>query len=133
MRRDFIRTVQRKVAMSALPASALRGAGHAGLTAAARDRLATLDLEPFAVSRPARFDARLDFATDLLRRAAPQGAGSWGRQNIGDGSRIESPPDARGRAFELRRAHSGTSFPACGSEVRSEPMKLNSAPRRRRR
>ena len=78
LRRDFIRTVQHKVAISALPASALRGQGEGGVTAAARSFLRTLDLSQFAVSDATRFAARLDQVTNQLRRALPPKCASWG-------------------------------------------------------
>ena len=77
MRRDFIPTVQHKVAISALPASALRG-NQAGMTAIARDFLRVLDLGQFAVTNPERFNDRLDRATELLLAELRTSSGSWG-------------------------------------------------------
>jgi hypothetical protein len=77
VRRDFIPTVQHKVAMSALPISALRGNG-AGVTAAAREFLRTLDLAQFAVSNASRFANRLENATRSLQGVLPRDSASWG-------------------------------------------------------
>jgi hypothetical protein len=77
LRRDFIRTIQHKVAISALPPSTFRGS-PAGLIAAARKFLRKLDLSQFAVSNPQLFTTRLDRATRRLQAALPSGAGTWG-------------------------------------------------------
>jgi len=78
MRRDFLRMLQRKVAISALPASALRGQGHKGLTKSAREYLAEVNLEPFGISNTRRFRARLDRKTKDLIRHLPARARRWG-------------------------------------------------------
>lgn len=78
MRRDFIPAVQVRVARCAIGASTLRGQGAPGAVHAARQFLASIDLEPFGVSRPSTFRARLDRATADLQRVMPKGAQAWG-------------------------------------------------------
>src|SRR3954454_12802890 len=77
MRRDFIPTVQHKVAISAVPPSTFRGS-EAGLVAAARDFLQFLNLSQFAVSDPKRFAARLNRVTSQLRSNLPRESATWG-------------------------------------------------------
>lgn len=78
MRRDFLKTIQRKVAVTALPGTALRGQGAAGVTQAARDFLAELSLREFAYCRASTIGRTLDMATEALRRRLPRGAQGWG-------------------------------------------------------
>ena len=77
MRQDFIHTVQHKVAISAIPPSTFRGS-KAGLVAAAREFLRTLDLSGFAVSDSKRFATSLDRMTVKFWKTLPRGSGSWG-------------------------------------------------------
>lgn len=74
---DFLRAAQGRTARVAVSASTTRGQGS-GTVKAARDFLCTLALRRFAVTRAVVFRARLDEATDDLRRALPLGARSWG-------------------------------------------------------
>ena len=77
MRRDFIQTVQDKVAISAVPPSTFRGS-KAGLIAAVRDFLQFLDLSQFAVSDQKRFAARLERVTRQMRSALSRESATWG-------------------------------------------------------
>ena len=77
MRRDFIQTVQDKVAISAVPPSTFRGS-KAGLTAGVRNFLKRLDLSEFAVSDPKRFAARLERATSQMQLALSRQGVTWG-------------------------------------------------------
>jgi hypothetical protein len=78
VRRDFIRTVQRKVAISAIPASALRGQRYPGLTRLVRDFLSALPLKQFGVAGPKLFVHRLDGATNQLLSTLPRQVRHWG-------------------------------------------------------
>lgn len=78
MRRDFLKMIQRKVAASALPGTALGGRGAAGAIAVARDVLAELPLREFALCRASTFGRYLDGATDTLLRRLPRHAQGWG-------------------------------------------------------
>ena len=76
--KDFLATVQRKVAVSAIPASALRGQGAPGVVSAARDFLTELELDRFAVRSEQAFARRLDAATRSLCKRLPRRACAWG-------------------------------------------------------
>lgn len=78
VRRDFLKMIQRMVAESALPGTALGGRGTAGATGAAREFLAELSLREFALCRASTFGRCLESATDALRRRLPRGAQDWG-------------------------------------------------------
>jgi hypothetical protein len=77
-RGEFIKAIQKMVAVGAIGPSALRGQGAPGVIAAAREFLAALALEQFAVPTQARFDRVLDKATEDLQRAFPVRARHWG-------------------------------------------------------
>src|SRR5687767_5521073 len=77
MRRDFIKSIQAYEARAAIPPSTLRGQ-PTGTIAAARLFLTHLSLEQFGVASPSLFYARLDLATDELRRTLPARARYWG-------------------------------------------------------
>jgi hypothetical protein len=70
--------IQRKVAISAIPASALRGQSAPGLIETARRFFHTLPLAPFGVTNGKRFASRLDEATLLLLKTFPRHARHWG-------------------------------------------------------
>lgn len=76
--RDFITRMQRKVAVSAIPASALRGQGAAGVVCAARDFLSHLRLEPFCVDDARAFARHLETKTRSLCDRLPRDARAWG-------------------------------------------------------
>jgi hypothetical protein len=76
--RDFVRMIQRKVVVSAIPASALRGQGASGVVATARDFFASVSLAPFATSSPKSFARHLDDTTGKLCRQWPRAACAWG-------------------------------------------------------
>ncbi len=76
-RREFISGIQKRVAVAAIGPSALRGQGAPGVIAAARQFLAALALEQFAVPTQAGFDRVLDKATEDLQRAFPVRARHW--------------------------------------------------------
>ena len=84
MRRDFMQTVQHKVAISALPGATFRGS-KAGLIAAVRKFLRAIDLSDFAVTDPKRFATRLDQMTyklTKLPRVRQLGSGSKGAELV---------------------------------------------------
>jgi hypothetical protein len=56
----------------------MRGAGSAGVVAAARAYLSELDLAPFGTADARRFLTRLDRTTEHLRLALPPTARHWG-------------------------------------------------------
>jgi hypothetical protein len=66
------------VAIAAITPSAVRRAGSSGVAAAARDYLASLRLQRFAVSSPAQFAAALNRSTSKLEQALPTAGRSWG-------------------------------------------------------
>ena len=70
--------IQYKVAVSAVPPSATRGAGSEGAAAASREFLSGLDLSKFATDNVRRFRERLERETGRLQDALPQGAQYWG-------------------------------------------------------
>lgn len=74
---DFLEAVQAFAARGSVGASTVRGQG-AGVAAAAREYLATLDLGPFATSHAAEFHDALDAATLCLRAALPRNSRNWG-------------------------------------------------------
>jgi hypothetical protein len=78
MRRDFITTLQRKVAITAVAASALRGQRQPGLISAVREFLSTVPLKRFGVQSSALFTERLDRCTGDLIAALPLSVRHWG-------------------------------------------------------
>lgn len=76
-KRDFLEAVQSRVARIAVSASAVRGRGHKGTVAAARNFLRQLDLAAFGVKPPV-FRRALDRETKSLLAELPQGARHWG-------------------------------------------------------
>jgi hypothetical protein len=75
---NLLTILQRKVAVSAIPASAMRNQGAVGVAEAARRFLADLALSPFATTDGQLFVDQLDNATDGLRRSLPRQARTWG-------------------------------------------------------
>lgn len=75
---DLVSAIQRKVAVSAIPASAMRNQGAPGTVAAAREFLSAVRLRPFATKSASAFHSALDEATDRLCAALPRDACSWG-------------------------------------------------------
>lgn len=78
MTEELLTAIQLKVAVSAIPPSAMRNQGAPGVAAAARSFLATLPLRPFAVRTAPRFADELDAATQSLCEALPTDACAWG-------------------------------------------------------
>jgi hypothetical protein len=78
MRRDFIATVQRKVAITAIAASALRGQRHPGLSRAVREFLSSVPLKRFGVRGSTLFSERLDECTGHLLGVLPAAVRHWG-------------------------------------------------------
>ena len=76
--KDFLATVQRKVAVSAIPASALRGQGAPDVVRSARDFLTELELDRLAVQPEQAFARRLDATTLALCKNLPRRACAWG-------------------------------------------------------
>lgn len=70
--------IQRKVAVSSIPASALRGQRTPGLTRIVRDHLSALPLRQFSVSTASLFSARLNATTDELLTSLPRKVRRWG-------------------------------------------------------
>src|SRR5688500_13024764 len=70
--------MQRKVAVSAIPASALRGQGAPGVVGAARDFLTEMSLSRFVVQTESGFVRRLDSATRALCGRLPRRGRAWG-------------------------------------------------------
>jgi len=73
---ETVKAIQRKVAVSALPASALRGQQTPGLIRMARDFFATVPLDRFGVAWT--IASRLDALTNDLLVAFPKKARRWG-------------------------------------------------------
>lgn len=73
---ELLDRIQEKVAVSAIPASAMRNQGAAGVVSAAREFLATLPLQGFAARES--FVEALDDATNRLCRKLPKQACAWG-------------------------------------------------------
>jgi hypothetical protein len=76
--RNFIAKIQRKVAVSAIPASALRAQGAPGVVRATRDFLTDTRLLSFTVRNEATFARRLDATTRSLCSSLPRRACAWG-------------------------------------------------------
>jgi len=76
--RDFLRTMQRSVAVTAIGPSSLRNQGASGVIIAARDFLSVLDLSLFDNSIYRNFLLQLDGTTDRLILALPKKAQNWG-------------------------------------------------------
>lgn len=70
--------IQHKVAVSSIPASALRGQGSPGLIGVAREFFRVLPLGQFGVTSSKRFTSRLDAVTEDLLRRFPRKARHWG-------------------------------------------------------
>jgi hypothetical protein len=75
---QFIKTIQKYVAITAIGPSALRGQGAPRVVACARDYLTMLDLRRFAVADAACFAGTLDEVTEELRVSLPTKARHWG-------------------------------------------------------
>ena len=75
---DLIRAIQRKVAVSSVPASAMRGQGVKGVVSAARNYLTSLTVAKFATTQEAAFQMALNEETIGLRAELPRGARKWG-------------------------------------------------------
>lgn len=75
---DFLRIMQRSVAVTAIGPSSLRNQGAPGVIAAAREYLATLDLSIFGTGDDRHFRSQLDIDTTSLLQALPKKAGHWG-------------------------------------------------------
>jgi len=78
MRDDFMRAIQRKVAVSAIPASAMRGQGARGVVRAARDYVTSISLDAAKGLGEDTFGPWLDGQTESLRKALPHGARGFG-------------------------------------------------------
>lgn len=78
MRDDFMRAIQRKVAVSAIPASAMRGQGARGVVRAARDYVTEISLDAIKGLHNDAFDSWLDDQTESLRKQLPRGAKGFG-------------------------------------------------------
>lgn len=76
--RDFLPTIRRSVAVTALGPSSLRNQGAKGVISASREFLALLDLSTFMTADEDRFCAQLDSTSERLRKALPKGAQNWG-------------------------------------------------------
>jgi hypothetical protein len=75
---DFLPTMQRSVAVTAIGPSSLRNQGNAGVINAAREFLAKCDLGAFRCHSEEEFKSKLDNLTKDLIIALPKGARSWG-------------------------------------------------------
>ncbi len=75
---ETLKAIHRKVAVSSLPASALRGQRSPGLIRTARDFFADVDLGQFGVTGGELFASRLDSLTDDLLLEFPRKARRWG-------------------------------------------------------
>jgi hypothetical protein len=62
----------------AIGSSTLRNQGAKGVVRSAREFLKRINLETFRAESAGAFDARLDSATEELRRRLPEGARNWG-------------------------------------------------------
>ena len=74
---EFLAAMQSRVARVAVGASTVRGRGHTGAVAAARDFFRELNLKEFVGTRT-EFEQSLDRATRRLLRKLPKGARAWG-------------------------------------------------------
>ena len=70
--------IQRKVAVSAIPPSALRGQATPGLSRIAHDVFTDLELGQFGVTSATLFVSRLNSCTDALLAEFPKRARHWG-------------------------------------------------------
>lgn len=78
MAKDFLKVIQRLVAVSAIPASALRNQGPSGMVACARDFLTTLPLQSLATPNEGEYATVLDETTEALRSQFPRGGRKFG-------------------------------------------------------
>lgn len=78
MNQALLRAIQHHIAVASIPSSALRNQGTIGVTAAARQYLATVPLRSFSTGRHKSFTIELDRTTEELRGALPIGAQAWG-------------------------------------------------------
>jgi N-glycosylase/DNA lyase len=80
MRKDqqFLRELQRYVAITTVGPSALRNQGTTGVIQAAQDHLSSLNLHTVRTASETAFLRWLDQETEQLRRALPKGAQNWG-------------------------------------------------------
>jgi hypothetical protein len=76
---DFLPTIQRYVAVTAIGPSALRNQGDKGVIDAAREFLSKPRiLYAFNIKTEGEFRSQLNMATDQLTKALPKKAQSWG-------------------------------------------------------
>ncbi len=73
-----LKAIHRKVAVSSIPASALRGQRTPGIIRTARDFLSTAPLAQFGVASEKAFASRLDAITNDLLAEFPKKARRWG-------------------------------------------------------
>lgn len=78
MIKNFLATMQRSVAVSAIGPSALRNQGQPGVIDAAREFLAHLDLSSYAVKKKEEFEVLHNSTTEILVKAFPKKAQNWG-------------------------------------------------------
>lgn len=77
-RGQFLRTMQNRIAETAVGPSALRNQGAPGVVGVARNFFKELDLGRFAVASERVFIQRLNAATANLCKRFPRGARNWG-------------------------------------------------------
>lgn len=75
---DFLRIMQRAVAVTAIGPSSLRNQGASGVIVAARDFLSVLDLSLFDIGINRKFLLQLDRTTNRLILSLPKNAQNWG-------------------------------------------------------
>jgi len=75
---DFMTTMQRSVAVTAIGPSALRNQGASGIVDAARDYLSSLNLKKFKLRKEEAFLSLLNSETNLLMGSFPEKAQTWG-------------------------------------------------------
>jgi hypothetical protein len=73
----FLQAVQSRAARVAISPSTVRGRGNAGVVAAARRFLRSLNLSRFALRNAEKFASELDSVTAILRAALPRKARYW--------------------------------------------------------
>lgn len=74
---EFIRTMQKKVAVSAVGPSALRSQGR-GVLAATQDCLSEIDLSAIPIGKQENFNNWLDRQTGIILKAMPVKEKPWG-------------------------------------------------------
>jgi len=78
LKQDLLDAFRKRVAESAVGASALRNQGSEGVVRRAREYLKTLDLASFVLPSEGEFRAALDRETEGLRKWLPAQAQHWG-------------------------------------------------------